>query len=264
MIRAPQPTPFEPDTPLASCVVPAVNVEPRGLGATPRFLILHYTGMSCAQKAVQWLACAQSRVSCHYVVDDDGITTQLVPEKLRAWHAGVSVWDGITDVNSASIGIEIQNPGHEDGYPDFTASQMAAVARLSADICARNAIAPWHVLAHSDIAPHRKIDPGEKFAWSMLADVGVGHWVVPVPLKTTDLGFGAGYAGPAVGAAQLHLSAYGYGVPKSGVLDDETASVLRAFQRHFRPDRIDGRLDRSTVETLESLLVARRAAERSF
>lgn len=245
---------FAPDTVYADAVFPAVNVEPRLDGQQPRFLILHYTGMSCAKKAVRWLACAESRVSCHYVLDEDGAITQLVPERLRAWHAGLSMWDGITDINSASIGIEIQNPGHEDGYPDFPPAQMAAVARLAADICRRNEIAPRDVLAHSDIAPHRKIDPGEKFDWSQLASSGVGHWVPPEPVDASDLGFDPGYAGPAVTEIQAGLASYGYGVPRTGVLDTETVSVLRAFQRHFRPARVDGRLDGSTARTLARLL----------
>lgn len=248
---------FQADSTHVDAVFPALNVEPRLNGQTPRFVILHYTGMSCARKAVRWLACRESRVSCHYVLDEGGFVTQLVPEPLRAWHAGVSVWEGIRDINSASIGIEIQNPGHEDGYPDFPIVQMASVARLAADICARNGIRPWHVLAHSDVAPHRKIDPGEKFDWRYLARAGVGHWVEPDPIDPDDDGFEPGYAGAAVVEVQADLSAYGYGVASGGVLDDETVSVLRAFQRHFRPMRVDGRLDQSTARTLRRLLAAR-------
>lgn len=248
--------PFDPDSGLAGAVVPAVNVEPRLAGLAPRLLILHYTGMSSAAKAVMWLACAESRVSCHYVVDEAGFITQLVPERLRAWHAGVSVWEGEVDVNSASIGIEIQNPGHEDGYPDFTPAQMAAVAGLSFDICARHGIPPRRVLAHSDVAPHRKIDPGEKFDWGLLHRFGVGHWVEPAPVDHADLGFEPGYAGRAVVDTQAALRAYGYGVAESGVLDAETVSVLKGFQRHFRPARVDGRLDGSTHVTLSRLLAA--------
>ncbi|MEQ1697022.1 MAG: N-acetylmuramoyl-L-alanine amidase [Hyphomicrobiaceae bacterium] len=248
--------PFVADTKLACAVVPAVNIEPRRDGVLPRYLILHYTGMSSAEKAVQWLACAQSRVSCHYVIGEDGAITQLVPEGLRAWHAGVSLWAGECDVNSASIGIEIQNPGHEDGYPDFPASQMAAVAALSRDIVERHGIRPRDVLAHSDVAPARKIDPGEKFDWGVLHAQGVGHWVEPAPVDTDDPGFERGYFGPAVDEAQTALRRYGYGVEVSGTMDAATSFALRAFQLHFRPGRIDGRLDRSTLATLHRLIEA--------
>ncbi len=245
---------FSPDTSLACAVVPAVNVEPRAVGVVPHLLILHYTGMSSAAKAIQWLACAQSRVSCHYVIDEDGGVTQLVPEALRAWHAGVSSWHGVSDVNSASIGIEIQNPGHDDGYPAFPPRQMEAVALLSRDIITRHRRAPAAVLAHSDIAPGRKIDPGEHFDWAWLYAHGVGHWVCPHPLDTTDLGHGAGSTHPDVGEAQLLLRSYGYGLTQTGILDTATAKVLQAFQRHFRPALIAPRLDRSTMITLQQLV----------
>lgn len=248
--------PFLPDTKLGCNVVPAVNVEPRRDGVPPRYLILHYTGMSSGAKAVQWLACAQSRVSCHYVIDDNGEITQLVPESLRAWHAGVSLWAGNSDVNSASIGIEIQNPGHEDGYPDFPAQQMASVAALSRDIVARHGLRPRDVLAHSDVAPARKIDPGEKFDWRFLHAQGVGHWVEPVAVDADDPGFARGYFGPAVHEAQAILQRYGYGVEVSGTIDAATSFALRAFQLHFRPARIDGRLDHSTLATLYRLIAA--------
>ncbi len=245
---------FAPDTGLACAVVPAVNVEPRQGAGAPHLLILHYTGMPSAEKAVRWLACTQSRVSCHYVIDEHGAITQLVPEGLRAWHAGVAYWEGVTDINSASIGIEIQNPGHEHGYPDFPVSQMAAVAALSRDIMARRGISPSGVLAHSDVAPARKIDPGEKFDWAFLHARGVGHWVAPVPLDPGDAGVGPSFAGPAVREVQAGLKRYGYGIEETGTLDEATVVVLRAFQLHFRPARVDARLDGSTAKTLARLL----------
>lgn len=247
---------FAPDTGLACAVVPAVNVEARLGPDQPSLLVLHYTGMSSAAKAIQWLACAQSRVSCHYVIDEAGAITQLVPEALRAWHAGVALWAGVSDVNSASIGIEIQNPGHEHGYPDYPAPQMAAVAALSRDIAARHGLRPRDILAHADVAPARKVDPGEKFDWGLLHRGGVGHWVKPVAVDGADLGFEAGYSGPAVRQAQAGLRHYGYGLEMTGTLDPATVFVLRAFQLHFRPARVDGRLDRSTALTLECLIDA--------
>jgi N-acetylmuramoyl-L-alanine amidase len=248
---------FQPDSIHVHAIVPAVNIETRRDGLTPRYLIQHYTGMSSGPKAVAWLACAQSQVSCHYVIDEAGHVTQLVPEGLRAWHAGVSYWAGATDLNSASIGIEIQNPGHEHGYPEFSPTQMAAVASVSRDIIARHGIQPQDVLAHSDVAPGRKIDPGEKFDWRWLHAHGVGHWVEPVAVDPNEAGFERGYFGAVVRQAQSALRAYGYGVEVTGTLDTHTANVLRAFQLHFRPARVDGRLDRSTLLTLDRLLSAR-------
>jgi len=248
--------PFGPDSALVARVVPAVNAEPRRGEMRPNLLVLHYTGMGSAEGAVRWLACAESRVSCHYVVDEAGAITQLVPEHMRAWHAGVSVWRGERDINSASIGIEIQNPGHEHGYPDFPAAQMKGVAALSRDIVRRYGMNSWDVLAHSDVAPARKIDPGEKFDWRLMHAAGVGHWVEPVAADASDFGFGEGHAGGDVLAVQESLAAYGYGVEPTGILDQATAFVLRAFQLHFRPARVDGRLDRSTRETLARVLAA--------
>lgn len=252
----PAAAPFDADSALASRVVPAVNVEARRGGLRPRLLILHYTGMRSAEKAVHWLACAESRVSCHYVIDEGGGVTQLVPEALRAWHAGVAHWRSESDINSASIGIEIQNPGHELGYSDFPAAQMEAVAALGRDIVRRHGMSPWDVLAHSDVAPSRKIDPGEKFDWRFLHERGVGHWVEPAAIDASEAGLAAGAAGREVLEVQTALRSYGYGIKPTGVLDPETWFALRAFQLHFRPSRVDGALDTSTRMTLERVLAA--------
>jgi N-acetylmuramoyl-L-alanine amidase len=247
---------WKPDSRLVAQFHGAANIEPRRDGLGPELLILHYTGMSSAEKAIDWLARAESRVSCHYVVDEAGRITQLVPEKLRAWHAGVSSWRGKSDINSRSIGIEIQNPGHEHGYPDFPAAQMKAVIALSLDIMGRHGMRPEHVLAHSDIAPERKVDPGEKFKWGTLARAGVGHWVKPSILRPDDAGYGTGAKNDAVEKAQRLLAAYGYDTPVTGELDQKMGKVLRAFQLHFRQDKVDGRLDHSTLRTLERLVAA--------
>lgn len=217
-------------------------------------LVLHYTGMVSAAKAIAWLAAAESKVSCHYVVDETGRVTQMVPEALRAWHAGVSCWAGETDLNSASIGIEIHNPGHELGYWDFSDAQMCAVERLARDIVERNGIAARRVLAHSDIAPQRKIDPGEKFPWERLHRAGVGHWVRPSPLRVDTPSLGPGDASASVLAVQRLLADYGYDCPLTGRFDEATEKVVRAFQRHFRPVLCDGRVDLSTLSTLERLI----------
>ena len=181
---------------------------------------------------------------------------QLVPETRRAWHAGKSAWAGEVDINSCSIGIEIANPGHEFGYPDFPPKQIKAVIALCQDIIRRHHIRADRVLAHSDIAPGRKQDPGEKFPWRQLHKAGIGHWVMPsrggkgAALKT-------GEGGPDVLALQEELAAYGYGISASGEFGPATASVVTAFQRHFRPARVDGIADASTRITLQKLLVTR-------
>ncbi len=252
---------FDADSHLVCNVRPAHNVEMRRGNARPRMLVLHYTGMSTAAKAVDWLAREESKVSCHYVIDEIGRITQMVPESLRAWHAGNSFWRGETDINSHSIGIEIQNPGHAHGYPDFPAPQMRAVVALSKDIVSRHGIPAEDVLAHSDVAPQRKIDPGEKFNWAMLAREGVGRWIRPSPLRPQDAPLELCARGERVLNAQRGLAAYGYAVPQSGELDEQTSKVVRAFQLHFRPRRADGMLDRSTELTLERLISVSRRPE---
>jgi N-acetylmuramoyl-L-alanine amidase len=246
----------QPDCALVNALCPSPNFEPRRGGCVPNMLLLHYTGLSSCARAIDWLARPESRVSCHYVVDEAGWITQMVAEDKRAWHAGVAVWGGKRDVNSASIGVEIHNPGHELGYPDFPEAQLVAVEALSRDIIARHGIAPERVLAHSDVAPTRKKDPGEKFPWSRLAQAGIGHWVAPQAVRREDPGAARDGAGALIAHAQSQLRAYGYGVETTGVCDAKTEFVVLAFQRHFRPQRVDGRIDRSTLTTLERLLAA--------
>ena len=241
-------------SPLVHTLQSSPNFEPRRGKTRADMLLLHYTGMMSAARVVAWFASPSSKLSSHYVIDDDGHITQMVSERDRAWHAGVGSWAGETDINSASIGIEIQNPGHDLGYPEFNATQMAAVTALCQDIIARNAIPPTRVLAHSDVSPGRKIDPGEKFDWRGLHASGVGHWVEPAPLDDGDEGFGTGASDPAILRATELLARYGYGIVPSPTLDVTGAKVLRSFQLHFRPGRPDGRLDRSTLATLEELV----------
>jgi N-acetylmuramoyl-L-alanine amidase len=212
--------------------------------------------MKTAKAALAWLLDPTSQVSCHYLVFEDGRTIQMVAEARRAWHAGRARWEAISDVNSHSIGIEIVNPGHDWGYRDFPHAQMDALAALSADIVGRWQIRPEHVLAHSDVAPERKDDPGERLDWKHLADQGVGLWTRPGPIRAGAL-LSLGDAGEPVEALQAMLMRYGYGLAVTGRFDAPTQAVVRAFQRHFRQERVDGVADLSTIETLRDLLTLR-------
>lgn len=243
-----------PDTPLVHTLHPSPNAGPRRGGGGISILLLHYTGVGSAARAIDWLSRPESNVSCHYVIDEAGRITQMVAEGLRAWHAGEAIWAGEADINSASIGIEIHNPGHEFGYPDYPLVQLDAVQALCKDILARHAIRPERVLAHSDVAPTRKKDPGEKFPWARFAEAGIGHWVAPVPVIAAEPGMGVGVAGPLVADVQNLLRRYGYGLEATGLIDGKTEFVATAFQRHFRPERVDGRIDQSTITTLERLI----------
>ena len=234
-------------------ICPAVNFGERVDVAGPDILLLHYTGMNSAQAALDWLCCKQSGVSCHYFIDEEGAITQLVPENKRAHHAGAGSWEGQGDINSRSIGIEIVNAGHPGGLPDFPMVQMEAVAKLSIDIIDRHNIMARRVLAHSDVAPGRKEDPGEKFDWAWLAEKGVGHWIEPSEMKSGRF-FQQGDEGVPVEAVQLLLRQYGYEVPVDGRFDNQTHIAVAAFQRHFRQAKVDGVADFSTMETLRRLL----------
>jgi len=219
-------------------------------------IVLHYTGMTDGETALERLCMPESRVSSHYVVFEDGRIVQCVAEAQRACHAGVSSWEGKADVNSRSIGIEIVNPGHSLGYPEFAEPEIAAVISLCRDILARHPIRADRVVAHSDVAPGRKRDPGEKFPWARLHAAGIGHWVKPVAITDGD-GLVLGDRGGEILRLQQALAAYGYGVPATGEFDGVTRDVVAAFQRHFRPERVDGNADLSTIQTLDRLLAAR-------
>ncbi len=234
-------------------------------------LILHYTGMATGQAALERLIDPAAEVSCHYLVWENGAIDQLVLEPRRAWHAGKSVWAGNHDVNSASIGIEIVNVGHTELngqalqnaeallkgqallLPPYPPAQIAAVTALCADIAARHTIPKRNVLAHSDVAPGRKVDPGENFPWHELAAHGVGHFVPPAPIRDSAA-MSKGTLGPPVMGLQHLLQSYGYGVDIDGIYDSKLEATVAAFQRHFRPARVDGVADRSTLETLKALV----------
>ncbi|AWM86422.1 N-acetylmuramoyl-L-alanine amidase [Microvirga sp. 17 mud 1-3] len=248
--------PPRPETTVAAKVFPSPNHGERKDGRRPDMLILHYTGMPDAGEALQWLCNPISQVSAHYFVFEDGRVIQMVPEARRAWHAGASYWDGETDLNSRSIGIEIANPGHPGGLPPFPDAQIDSVAALARDIVSRWRIPPTRVLAHSDVAPGRKVDPGELFPWHRLHEAGVGHWVAPASIRDGRF-FARGDEGMPIEALQAMLTMYGYGLKISGVFDENTEKVVAAFQRHFRPERVDGVADASTITTLRDLIATR-------
>lgn len=219
---------------------PSPNHDERPADTPIDMLILHYTGMRTAREAIERLRDPVAHVSSHYVVDEDGAIFRLVPEERRAFHAGISHWRGHTALNGRSIGIEIVNPGHEWGYRDFPALQMAAVCDLCLAILARHPIPARNVVAHSDVAPDRKEDPGEKFDWKGLAENGVGLWTEEVASLDVEV--------PAA------LAGIGYRV------DLDMPIVLRAFQRHWRQEEVTGHAD---ADTLERIAAVRRLVLRS-
>ena len=241
---------------IVSRFVPSPNHSERRDGRRPDLLLLHYTGMPTAEAALARLCDPAAQVSAHYLVLEDGAVVQLVPEDRRAWHAGAASWAGETDINSCSIGIEIVNPGHEGGLPPYPERQIASLIGLCRPIIEHWGIAPERVLGHSDVAPDRKEDPGELFPWRRLFEAGIGHWVEPVAI-TDDVVLAPDDAGPEVRALQDALAFYGYGLDPTGTYDDPTRLVVAAFQRHFRPERVDGILDASTFSTLQDLIASR-------
>jgi N-acetylmuramoyl-L-alanine amidase len=211
---------------------PSPNHDDRG-GVGVDMLVLHYTGMRTAQEALTRLCDPAAKVSAHYTIDEDGTIYAHVPEACRAWHAGLAYWAGATDINARSIGIELVNPGHEFGYRDFAEDQIASLITLCHSILMRHPIPSARVLGHSDVAPARKDDPGELFPWARLAKAGIGLW--PQSGAGSDLGPEA-------------LSRYGY--DPNAPLD----KAISAFQRHFRPKKLDGQWDNECAGLLAWLL----------
>ncbi len=231
------------------------NADARSFTYPIDTLVLHYTGMQTAEDAIARLCDRNAKVSAHYVVDEDGLIFQLVPEEDRAWHAGVSHWRGRDGINDASIGVEIVNPGHEFGYRPFTEIQMQRVVELCQDILEHHAIPARNVVAHSDIAPERKEDPGEYFDWQRLADAGVGLWPGAYqPHLRQHILLSPWDSGEEVEHLQQRLQDYGYGIDITGEYDPLTAKVVVAFQRHFRPVHLDECWDAECDARLEELL----------
>lgn len=233
--------------------LPSPNHDARPAGTPVDMLVLHYTGMPTGAAALARLRDASAKVSAHYVIEEDGRVFRLVAEARRAWHAGVGAWRGHRDINGRSIGIELVNPGHEFGYRAFPRPQMAALEVLARGILARHPIPPRNIVAHSDVAPDRKQDPGELFDWPRLAAAGIGLWPT-ARVRERGFNFKTGARDKAIAETQRKLAAWGYDVPTKGVLEARTVSVLTAFQRHFQPSRVDGRLDDETVARLDALL----------
>lgn len=216
---------------------PSPNHDARPPGQAVDMLLLHYTGMPTGEAALERLCDPQAKVSAHYLVEEDGRIFQLVSESRRAWHAGAACWQGATDINARSIGVEIVNPGHEFGYRPFPAEQIAAVKRLALDILARHPVSAARVLGHSDVAPLRKEDPGEFFDWRGLAAAGVGLWPESGAVAVLE------------NAVAKALQRVGY-----GYTDEDLPAVIRAFQRHFRPGAVTGIPDPETRRRLAALL----------
>lgn len=216
---------------------PSPNFDARMLPV--QMVVLHYTGMQSAEAAIERLCDPEAKVSAHWLVAEDGQIVRLVDESQRAWHAGKSWWRGVTDVNSAAVGVEIVNPGHEFGYRPFPPVQMDAVETLVGGAVARYGILPANVVGHSDVAPARKADPGELFDWSRLARTGLA---MPIPVGGFDPGW-------TDAGTLMALGRYGYDVT-------EPSAAIVAFQRRFRPARFDGIIDAETRTLLRSVLVA--------
>ncbi len=243
---------------------PSPNFDARSCAID--LVVLHYTGMQDGEAALRRLTdpspvagrylgpwqggdvapdAPLARVSAHYVVGVDGVIYRVVAEQSRAWHAGASSWRGEGDVNSRAIGIEIVNGGHDFGLPEYTLAQIDAVIALVGDILSRHRLKPSQVVAHSDVAPERKQDPGEKFPWRRLAEAGVAIWPEP-DLATLSVDT------PIV-TLQAQLGAIGYCVQQTGVIDAQTKAALMAFQRRFRPASIHGAADEETRRLLAAV-----------
>jgi N-acetylmuramoyl-L-alanine amidase len=214
---------------------PSPNYEQRPADTAIDMLVVHYTGMVSAAEAIARLCDADAKVSAHYLIDEDGATHSLVAERHRAWHAGVALWRGDTNINDRSIGIELVNPGHEFGYRQFPDVQMAAFRELATDILKRHPIPPRNVVGHSDVSPTRKTDPGEFFDWRAMAELSIGLW----PQESDHLEQDPAQLGSM-------LADIGYDI-------SDFVAAVRAFQRHYRQHRVNGRIDPETARMMVGL-----------
>ena len=235
-------------------VRPSSNFDARPSGRAPDMIVLHYTGMPSADASLARLCDPAARVSAHYLIDEAGVLTRIVLETMRAWHAGSAFWRGEEDINGCSIGIELQNPGHAFGYRPFPDAQIVSLISLCRDIRSRFAVPDARILAHSDVAPGRKQDPGELFPWRRLAGAGIGLW----PDETIDVGSFASVSESStvldIKRLQGKLDRFGYRVTSTGTYDPATRQAVLAFKRHWAPERLDDEADATTVGILENLL----------
>lgn len=237
-------------------------------------VVLHYTGMQSAGIALKRLTdpaplagnypgpwqdpkidpmTLLGRVSAHYVIDEAGNIYRLVAEAHRAWHAGASMWEGDADTNGRSIGIEIVNGGHDFGLPDFPEDQINAVVHLLREIMARHDLSPARIVGHSDVAPGRKLDPGEAFPWSVLADYGVALAPKCAIGRGGAVVLSRGDAGDAVAVLQKKLAAIGYGVGVTGAFDQITHDCVHAFQARYRQAEVSGVVDEETRTIIDDI-----------
>ncbi len=227
-------------------ISPSPNFDDRGPGFTVDMLVIHYTGMETAEAALDRLRDPGSQVSSHYLIDEDGTVHRLVDERHRAWHAGVAHWRGRADINARSVGIELVNPGHEFGYREFPEAQIRELEAVCFGVLTRHPIPARNVVGHSDVAPTRKTDPGERFPWARLASKGIGLWPGEADHLET-----------APGALAQALQEVGYDVT-------DFQAALKAFQRHWRPDRVTGRVDPETARRLFGLVHLVRAGDPDY
>ena len=215
-------------------------------------VVIHYTGMQSGEAALARLREPQAKVSAHYMIERDGRLFRLVAEERRAWHAGVSFWKGDRDINARSIGVELVNPGEEHGYLPFPDIQIEALIALLQGVRTRWEIGDGDIVGHSDVAPARKVDPGPLFPWKRLAEAGHGWWTEPAPAPGAPLS--EGDDGPAIFLFQAGLARLGYDCAPSGGFDAATRTIVEAFQRHWRPERVDGVMDGESRARLMALL----------
>ncbi len=216
-------------------IQPSPNFDHRPGNVAIDMLVFHYTGMASRDEALARLCDPVAEVSAHYMIDEDGAVLSLVDEQNRAWHAGVARWRGCSNINARSIGIELVNPGHEFGYRPFSDGQMKNAVALSREILSRHPIPARNVVGHSDVAPTRKLDPGEFFDWRQLAKQGIGLW----PQDADHL--------------ELDPAALAVALVQIGYDTTDFAAALKAFQRHFRPSRVTGRIDAETARRIIGL-----------
>lgn len=234
---------------------PSPNFNERPAGVSPSLVVLHYTGMPTAEDALARLCDADAKVSAHYVIEENGAVWNLVPEDKRAWHAGVSYWQGYEGVNDISIGIEIVNPGHEWGYRPFPEEQIAALTVLLADIHNRYSLKPWAVVGHSDVAPERKEDPGEYFPWQTLAEKGLGTWPrVAPPASGGKIIARSGDVRDYLKLVQKRLQEFGYRIEPTGIFDPQMEKVVMAFRRRFLPRQLEPVWDEAAELILNDLM----------